>query len=64
MLEKYRSKQNIKNMDRLINEYNINNIINNTYIDSIVFTYLKTTMLFISVYGLSKIRDNIIIILV
>lgn len=60
MLEKYRSKQNIKNMDRLINEYNINNIINNTYIDSIVFKYLKTTMLFISVYGLSKIRDNII----
>ena len=60
MLKQYMGIKHIENMFNLIKNYNINKSLNDTTVNETVNLYLNRTMLFISVYGFSNIRDKII----
>jgi len=60
MLEKYIKNKHIKNMFNVIEEYNVNKYFDKDTINKIVRLFLNRTMIFISVYSMSNIRDKVI----
>lgn len=60
MLDKYNKIKNIKMMKMFVDNYNYYQTFDKENVDSVISNFLRSTMLFISVYGLESIRSNIL----
>lgn len=60
MLDKYNKIKNIKTMKMFVDNYNYYQTFDKENVDSVISNFLRSTMLFISVYGLESIRSNIL----